>query len=92
MAYALRYHPRVADVDLRKIPARDRERIRASIESRLTTTPERFGSPLKGSLRGYWKLRVGDYRVVFRASESEVLILAVVHRKDAYQRASRRSL
>lgn len=62
------------------------------IEARLSTSPERFGAPLSGSLRGYWKLRVGDYRVVFKVGEGEVWILAVLHRKDVYDRASRRSL
>ena len=90
MAYTLRYHPRVADQDLEKIPTATRRRIARSIETRLATTPEHYGAPLAGSLHGYWKLRVGDYRVVFRVSADEVWILAVVHRKDVYQRASRR--
>lgn len=77
MAYTLRYHPRVADHDLPKISADSRKRIARQIETRLTTTPERFGAPLTGSLRGYWKLRVGDYRVVFQVSGSEVWIFAI---------------
>lgn len=90
MAYVLRYHPRVRDDDLPKISADARRRIARSIETRLASAPERFGAPLTGSLRGYWKLRVGDYRVVFQVRRSEVVILAVVHRKDAYERAERR--
>jgi mRNA interferase RelE/StbE len=90
VAYTLRYHPRVADQDLKKISAANRKRIARSIETRLATTPERFGAPLTGSLRGYWKLRVGDYRVVFKVDADEVWILAVVHRRDVYDRASRR--
>ena len=78
MAYTLRYHPRVADHDLPKIPAQTRRRIARAIESRLATSPERFGAPLTGSLRGYWKLRVGDYRVVFKVAAREVWILAIV--------------
>ena len=90
--YTLRYHPRVADQDLPKISTENRRRIARMIEARLSTSPERFGAPLSGSLRGYWKLRVGDYRVVFKVGEGEVWILAVLHRKDVYDRASRRSL
>ncbi len=92
MTYTLRYHPRVADQDLGKIPADIRRRIARSIESRLITRPERYGAPLQGSLRGYWKLRVGDYRVVFKVSGGDVWVLAVVHRKDVYDQAARRSL
>lgn len=90
MAYALRYHPRVRDDDLPRLSTEVRRRIARSIESRLATAPERYGAPLTGSLRGYWKLRVGDYRVVFQMTGPEVWILAVVHRKDAYERAERR--
>lgn len=91
MAHVLRYHPRVADEDLPKIATENRRRIERAIAARLTTEPQRFGAPLTGSLRGYWKLRVGDHRVVFRVSGSEVWILAILHRRDAYERAARRS-
>ncbi len=92
MAYALRYHPKMADQDLPRIPTQTRGRIARQIEARLTTDPERYGAPLSGSLRGYWKLRVGDYRVVFTIGRREVWILAILHRKDVYGRAARRSL
>ena len=60
------------------------------IDARLGTEPARFGTPLSGSLRGYWKLRVGEYRVVFKVAENDVWILAIVHRRDVYERAARR--
>ena len=91
MAYTLRYHPRVADQDLKSIPAATKARIARAIGSRLTTAPERYGAPLSRTLRGYWKLRVGDHRVVFKVVGEEVWILAIVHRKDVYERAARRS-
>lgn len=90
MPYTLRYHPRVADRDVPKIPLETRRRVARLIETRLATSPERFGLPLKGSLRGYWKLRVGNYRVVFKVDGADVWILAVLHRKDVYEQASRR--
>ncbi len=65
-------------------------RIQRGIETRLTDSPERFGEPLAGTLKGFRKLRVGDYRVVFSVVGDEVRILAIVHRGDAYQRAERR--
>jgi mRNA interferase RelE/StbE len=89
--FTLRYHPRVADQDLKTIPADTRRRIARSIETRLTTAPERYGVRLTGSLRGYWKLRVGDYRVVFKISAPDVFILAILHRKHVYERALRRT-
>ena len=81
----------MADEDLLRIPAAARQRIARAIVSRLTSEPLRFGVPLAGTLKGYRKLRVGDYRVVFDIRASDVWVLAVVHRKDVYQRAGRRS-
>lgn len=89
MTYALRYHPRVAD-DLEGITPTGRARIRRAVETRLAIAPERYGVPLTGTLRGHWKLRVGDYRIVFRVARREVFVLAIVHRRDVYERASRR--
>ena len=85
MAYTLRYHPRVAADDLPEIPSNVRGRIARAIEARLLTTPQQYGAPLKGSLKGYWKLRVGDYRVVFKIAGFKVWILTILHRKTVYQ-------
>lgn len=60
------------------------------IEARLSTKPEQYGLPLVGTLRGYWKLRVGDYRIVFKVTADEVWILAVLHRREVYEAAPRR--
>jgi mRNA interferase RelE/StbE len=82
VAYTLRYHSRVKD-DIERITPPMRSRIARAIESRLTQAPERFGVPLTGALRRFWKLRVGDYRVVFEIAGSDVVwILAIVHRRD----------
>lgn len=43
---------------------------------------------LKGKLTGYWRYRVGNYRVICDIVDSELLILAVDlgHRRDIYER------
>ena len=84
MTFTLRYHPAVRDEDLPLIDRRNREKIQRAIEERLKTAPHDYGEPLRKSLKGYWKLLVGDYRVVFRVIESEVWILAIRHRKSVY--------
>jgi mRNA interferase RelE/StbE len=80
----------VAREDLPRIPPGLKARIARAIEQRLATSPERFAVPLRGTLRGYWKLRVGDYRVVFRIAGEAVLVLAIRHRRDVYGAAARR--
>lgn len=90
MPFTLVYHP---EVKTRDIPALNRDmskRIQRAIESRLSTEPERYGEPLRRTLKGYWKLRVGDYRVVFKVVKAEVLIFAIINRRDVYQRIQKR--
>jgi len=91
MPFTLRYHPAVRDEDLPRIDRRTKDKIRKAIEERLQTAPHEYGKPLRKSLKGYWKLRVGDYRVVFKLVESEVWILGVKHRKTVYVAVSERT-
>jgi mRNA interferase RelE/StbE len=89
MTYRLVYHPAIAEDDLPQIPANLRARIARALETRLTKAPDHYGSPLRGTLKGYWKLGVGDYRVVYRVAGDEVRILAIRHRKSLYEERSR---
>ncbi len=84
MPFSVRYHPDVKSVDIPLINAKMRERIRKAIESRLMTAPHEYGHPLRKSLKGYWKLRVGDYRVVFKIEKEFVYVLGIRHRKTIY--------
>ena len=84
MPFTLHYHPLVRVDDLPLIDRKAKDRIRKAIEERLQTAPYDYGEPLRKTLKGYWKLRVGDYRVVFRVIESEVWILGIRHRKSVY--------
>jgi len=68
-----------------RINQKMRERIRKAIESRLMTAPQKYGLPLKKSLGGYWKIRVGDYRIVFKVEGEIVYVLAIRHRKKIYE-------
>ena len=76
MPYSLLYHPAVRDEDLQNIPRNIQSRLARAIETRLTS---------EGTLRPYWKLRVGDYRIVYKIVGREVWILAVLHRKEIYE-------
>ncbi len=83
--FRLRYHPDVPGEDIPVLNGDVRARIRKAIESRLTRAPQDYGKPLMGNLRGYWSLRVGDYRVIYRVEAKDVRIIQIAHRKDAYQ-------
>jgi mRNA interferase RelE/StbE len=90
MAYILVYHPEVKAKDVPTLNRDVAKRIQRAIENRLTVEPQRYGEPLRRTLKGYWKLRVGDYRVVFRIVKTEVWIFAIMHRRDVYQRIEKR--
>jgi mRNA interferase RelE/StbE len=85
VAFELRYHPDIAGEDIPRIPQNLHRRIADAIESRLARAPHQYGAPLRKTLKGYWKLRVGDYRVVYKIEESEVWILGIRHRKTVYE-------
>jgi mRNA interferase RelE/StbE len=85
VSFELRYHPAVADEDVPLIPHNLHRRIATAIETRLTHAPQQYGAPLRKTLKGYWKLRVGDYRVVYKVESNQVWILAIQHRKTVYE-------
>jgi mRNA interferase RelE/StbE len=90
MPYTLVYHSEVKTKDVPPLNRDVRKRIQRAIESRLTAEPQRYGEPLRRTLKGYWKLRVGDYRVVFRIVKNEIWIFGIMHRRDIYQRIGKR--
>ena len=79
------YHPDIKK-DLSKISTPDKHRIQKAIETKLTIAPEEFGEPLRRTLKGYWKLRVGDWRVIFQTQHKTVTILRIGHRREVYDR------
>lgn len=90
MPFDLRYHPDVRDVDIPQLNETLRKRIKKAIEERLSVSPQQYGEPLRKTLKGYWKLRVGDYRVVFKISGNEVWIFAVINGKEVYTKIFKR--
>jgi mRNA interferase RelE/StbE len=88
--FEIEYREEVLGEDLPVIPENLQHRIVRAIEARLTSEPEKYGTRLRRSLAGLWKLRVGDYRVVFEIQPKRVRIWAIVHRKRAYEEAARR--
>ena len=91
MPFELRYHPDVKSVDLPQLNETMKKRIRKAIEERLATAPHKYGEPLRKNLRGCWKLRVGDYRVVFKIVDEAVWILGIIHRKAVYENIEKRT-
>ena len=89
MAWTVEFRD-VALEDLRGLPGNIRARVVRAVEQRLGTEPQRYGSRLRRSLTGLWKLRVGDLRVVYVVEGSRVTVWAVLNRKLVYPEAARR--
>jgi len=77
------YHQDVKKIDLPKLNKNIKLRIKRAIEERLATEPERYGKPLRKSLKGFWKLRVGDYRIAYKIKYKEVFVLGIIYRKKS---------
>ncbi len=89
MPYTIIYHHKIVE-DLKPLPQNIKSRIRKAIETRLSEDPVKYGLPLKRSLHGYRKLRVGDYRIIFKLQGDEIIILKIGHRKEVYSEAPKR--
>ena len=90
MDYSLFYHSDVPKEDLKNIPNNIKSRIRKAIEIRLLKDPILAGQPLRNSLKGHRRLRVGDWRVIYRIEREKVIIVKIGNRKDVYQRVFNR--
>ncbi|MEB3147696.1 MAG: type II toxin-antitoxin system RelE/ParE family toxin [Sphaerospermopsis sp.] len=82
MHYQIEFKPK-AIKDLQKISVNDRERIINKIEA--------MQEDLQGDVKHLtnftpeYRLRVGDYRVLFELEEQTIIVYRVKHRSKAYE-------
>ncbi|APR98997.1 type II toxin-antitoxin system RelE family toxin [Wolbachia endosymbiont of Folsomia candida] len=86
--YQIDFLDGVAERDLLTLPVTIERRVKKAIWGRLTVSPDKLGKQLSHEFKGYFSLRVGDYRVIYRIEvlERKVLITAIGHRRDIYKR------
>lgn len=89
MNFEIVYHELVIIDDIPKLSSVWKDRIRIAIEERLTTRPDFYGKPLRKSLKGYRKLRVENYRVIFAIEGRTVKILMIAHRSMVYKKVDK---
>ena len=79
---------RDAALDLRKLDAQAQRRILRYLRERIATAedPRRFGHALTHNLKGLWRYRVGDFRMVATIEDERfiVLVVTVGHRREVY--------
>lgn len=75
--------------DLRKLGVPAQRAILKFLRDSIATEgdPRRFGKPLVGDLRGLWRYRIGDHRIVASIEDERLLVLVVTvgHRREVYR-------
>ncbi len=84
MAYALTILRR-AQKELASLPKEDYQRVRDAMV-KLADTPRPDGT-LKMTGRPAWRIRVGDYRVIYEIDDDKevVSVIHIGHRSDVYR-------
>lgn len=90
IVFRIVYHHKVVSNDIPKLSKTWKNKIQRAIEQKLTTHPDLYAKPLRRSLKGYHKLRVGDYRVILRIENGTVKILMIAHRSVVYSEIPKR--
>jgi mRNA interferase RelE/StbE len=88
MTWTIEYKP-TAIKSIAKLDKKDKETIREFLTKTLPAAdnPRFKGEPLHGTLRDYWKYRIGDFRVIAEIKDKVVTIVIaeVGHRKEVYR-------
>jgi mRNA interferase RelE/StbE len=85
VAYTIQFVEDVVKEQLPSIPMPWRQQIKRAIEERLAIDPIKLGKPLRYSLLGLRRLRVGDWRIIYRINGNVVEIIKIGNRKDVYE-------
>ena len=74
--------------ELRKLGATAERAILRYLRLHIATAddPRRFGKPLTGDLKGLWRYRVGNYRIVAAIEDDRfvVVVVTIGHRREVY--------
>lgn len=86
MTYKIVYQEHVIKKHIPALSIAIKQLIKTAIETKLIVDPLTFGKPLRYSLKNHRRLRVNDYRVIFKIETDAVVIIAIKHRKDIYEK------
>ena len=84
MVYEIEYKSSVSH-DLRKLDKKTASRILSQINEFLSKDPS-TGDRLQGEFAGLYKMRIGEYRVIYTIIKNKVLVLRIRHRSQVYER------
>lgn len=89
MSYRIETTPRF-DKEFKKLDRYTMKMIKSWIIKNLVNceNPRSFGKGLTSNRSGQWRYRIGDYRLICKINDNELIILAlsVGHRRDIYSK------
>jgi mRNA interferase RelE/StbE len=75
--------------ELQKLDKTTQRRILKYLRERIATDedPRRFGRALRGTQSGFWRYRVGDYRIISAIQDDvvRVFVVRIGHRRNVYE-------
>ena len=75
--WQVKIHRLVLEDDFKAISVSDQKTILQTIQKKLTVDPQHYGQPLRGEFMRYWRLRVEDYRVIYRIVKEQVVVFVI---------------
>lgn len=88
MTWIIKYSE-TAVKELCSIDRQQAKRIKQFMDERVAVSenPKLLGKALVGSLDGFWRFRIGDYRAICEIQNSvvTVMVLHVAHRQNIYK-------
>lgn len=85
MAWQIKFED-FAVKQLKKLDKQIGKRIVSYLKKIVLENPRKQGKPLTGDRSRFWRYRMGEYRIICRIIDDEliVLVIAVGHRKEIY--------
>ncbi|WP_428267614.1 type II toxin-antitoxin system RelE family toxin [Haliangium sp.] len=76
-----------AQRDLRRLETHLRSRVKSALKNLIADARPIGCKKLRGRTDDVYRIRVGDYRVLYRIDDEShiVLVLRVIHRREAYR-------
>lgn len=78
-----------AEKDIKKLPKADQERILKFLYNKVLPhkNPLELAKRLSGNFSDFFRFRVGEFRIIFKAENTTltILVLKIGHRKEIYR-------
>jgi len=87
MTWTIKFFDKKFEKNFKKIDKTIQKRIKNYLKDKVAIAPYSYGKPLSGDLSDFWRYRVGNYRIICRIKDEEliVLVIEIDHRSKVYK-------